>query len=114
MAYRRFMVRAAAAAKAANGVAQAKPRLKTMLAMTSNAIQTGRRQWALHEVGDASAYSLWRLSLLESHELVVAETLAGSVDRIGLGESEPAGAEAVPKTEARPLWGLQTSVAVLI
>ena len=38
------MVRDAAAAKAANGVAQAKPRLKAMLAATSNAIQMGRRQ----------------------------------------------------------------------
>jgi hypothetical protein len=38
------MVRAAMAAKAASGVAQAKPRVNTTLAATSKAIQIGRRQ----------------------------------------------------------------------
>jgi hypothetical protein len=38
------MERAAMAAKAASGVAQAKPRVNATLAATSNAIQRGRRQ----------------------------------------------------------------------
>jgi hypothetical protein len=40
----RRMERAAIAAKAASGVAQAKPRVNATLAATSKAIQIGRRQ----------------------------------------------------------------------